>query len=294
MTQDVTNEINNNQSEEVNNSVVNNETENTELSNESNTSESPQYNDVEKRAMKRGWVPREKLGDDRTFRSAKDFLDFGELGDKIKSLNDHNKNLENELNNVATIIKKREKFAYEEAIKTLGQQRREAIENGDVSGVDQLDEKINLHKKYSSEIEETKKPYEPKAEVKQWLEQRTTSWLNNKIPENVEMMQEARFFEESYLLKNPSDEIGALNYAEERIKKIYPHRFNETPRNRKEEVAGGESSNAGRSAATTKYKYDRSKVTASLTQMAQQWVKRGVFKSVEEYYEAMEKSENAR
>lgn len=236
------------------------------------------YTDIEKRAIERGWRPKESYkGDD--WRPAKEFLDRGELLEKIHRQNREISGMKDTLRNVEDLMQRREEFARQKTIEELTKLRREAIQEGDVATVERLDEDLNKTRQEESR-NAAKKPL-PR-DVMDWVKERQNSWFNRDNLENAEMMDEAAKIEHRVYLLNPTiDPLDALEMTEAEIKRKYPHRFKNAARTKTPDVESD-----GERAPVRRKKYDPSKVTPQLKRIANDFVRRGVFKSDEEYYEA--------
>lgn len=105
--------------------------------------------DYEARARAHGWKPKEEfVGDETKWVDAKEFVELGEK--KLPILRETNRRLESKINSMQQSIQKmqaiyeaREKAAVAEAIEKLKAERREAIEDGDYSRVEQIEKKID-------------------------------------------------------------------------------------------------------------------------------------------------------
>jgi hypothetical protein len=237
--------------------------------------DAPQYTADEAEAMKKGWKPKDQF-EGEGWRSAREFLERGELLDTIHSLkrevNDYKKSMEN----VETLIKRREESARKQAMEELTKARREAIQSGDVETVERLDEDIYKARK---EIE-TPVSTLP-SDVAEWIENQK-SWFNPDTAENKRMMKFATAIEEDIRSANPNiSNREALQEVEAEIKKRFPHRFESAAR-KKPDVEMGTTAAGQRK----KPKYNPADVTDGLKKIARDFVRKGVFKSEEEYYES--------
>lgn len=115
----------------------------------------PEYADAVAKAKLLGWVPKEQFrGQESAWRDAPEFLEFGERMNPI--LRENNRRLEAELlaskQQIANIQKQVAEFAklheqtkaeaYKQALADLKMQKKEALENGDLDAVVELDEQI--------------------------------------------------------------------------------------------------------------------------------------------------------
>jgi hypothetical protein len=141
--------------------------------------------EVEKQAMELGWKPKEQFeGDEGDFRSAKDFIERGEMIGKIRSTSQQLKKVEDALRHIASQNKAVYAKGYDQAINDLKAQRREALADGDLVKADDLQEKIEETKELKVRaVSETGRPVEelgqtnPKHE--EWLAR--NPWYENKV-----------------------------------------------------------------------------------------------------------------
>lgn len=191
---------------------------------------------IEDRASEKGWVPKEEWeGDPDQWRPAKEFIDRGELMDRISSqsrqLDKYNskiEDLEKSLTILAEHNKKIAKQEYEKAIKDLKTKKAEALQYGDHDTVVEIDEQMDELKESKKEIdkaEETQpksKNEGPHPDVVQWME--SNSWYNN----NLVLQGAADAIAKQYLSSNPSSADNpkeVLDYVSREIRKEFPDKF---------------------------------------------------------------------
>lgn len=190
---------------------------------------------VEARASEKGWVPQDEWeGDPDQWRPAKEFLDRGELMDRISSqsrqlekYSTEVEELKDGLKVLAEHNKKVAKIEYEKAMKDLKSRKAEALSYGDHDTVVELDDQIDELKESKKEIEEVEqKPQQknngPHPDVVRWME--SNSWYNN----NMVMQGAADAIARQYLSQNPSaesDPSKVLDYVSREIRKEFPEKF---------------------------------------------------------------------
>jgi hypothetical protein len=246
------------------------------------TSDTPK-NSAEEEARKHGWRPKEEFEDQEKWVDAKEFLYRRDLMDKIHNQNRNMKRMTEELetykrsiDNVEKIITRREELARKQEREVILRERREAIQNGDVEAVERLDEKIFNLNDSATKKEEPAIPLE----TQDWIKQHQSNWFNKNSVENIEMVEEAARIEKRIYQANPNVQVSdALQTIDKEMRRKYPHRFRNPNLDRKPEVEG-----TGEYAATKKPKYDQGKITPALNQIADQFVKKGLFKTKDEYY----------
>jgi hypothetical protein len=245
-------------------------------------SETPK-NSAEEEARKHGWRPKEEFENQEKWVDAKEFLYRRDLMDKIHNQSRNMKRMTEELetykrsiDNVEKIITRREELARKQEREVILRERREAIQNGDIEAVERLDEKIFNLNESAGQKEEPAIPHE----TQDWIKQHQTNWFNKNSVENIEMMEEAARIEKRIYQANPNIQVSdALQTIDKEMRRKYPHRFRNPNLDRKPEVEG-----TGEYAATKKPKYDQGKITPALNQIADQFVKKGLFKTKDEYY----------
>lgn len=107
-------------------------------------SDEPQYTEVELKAIEQGWKPKDKWeGDPEDHRSAREYLDRGELLGKIKSQNQQLAEIRDALKGMTEHNKRVYAAGYENAIKELKQQKLNALREGEPEQVLAIDDKID-------------------------------------------------------------------------------------------------------------------------------------------------------
>jgi len=101
------------------------------------------YSDNELRAMELGWKPKDKFeGSEDDWRSAKDFLERGEMIGKIRSQSKQLASVEQALKYISTQNVKMYSKGYDNAMTELKHQKRQALADGDHVAADVIAEKI--------------------------------------------------------------------------------------------------------------------------------------------------------
>lgn len=107
------------------------------------TKEADTYSDNELRAMELGWRPKDKFeGSEDDWRSAKDFLERGEMIGKIRSQSKQIQSVEQALKYISTQNARMYSKGYENALAELKTQKRQALADGDAVQADIIAEKI--------------------------------------------------------------------------------------------------------------------------------------------------------
>ncbi|MHB8602186.1 MAG: hypothetical protein ACYC9R_06390 [Nitrosotalea sp.] len=116
----------------------------------------PEYTDIEQRAIDQGWQPKEKWdGDPEDHRSAKEYLDRGELLGKIKTQSQQIREVKEMLNHLSVHNQKVYLAGYENAVRQLKQARLNALKEGEVEVVGQIEDRIEEHNRAIDTIKNT-------------------------------------------------------------------------------------------------------------------------------------------
>ena len=181
---------------------------------------------VETKAADQGWKPKEEWvaegGDPDEWRSAREFVDRGELLKQIHNQNRKLKQIEQGHDALkqhhSTVYEK----AYKDAVASLKAQRRAAMIDGDLDAVDIIEEQIEETKaEYQSEQAKIKQqPVRPDPQFVAWVDRNT--WYET----NEDLREFADFKGISYAKKHPGIEPAAvLKHVEEEVKKKFPEEF---------------------------------------------------------------------
>lgn len=120
----------------------------------SEESKEPQYTEVEQRAMEMGWRPQSEFnGDEANFVDAKEFIGRKPLFDKIDSQSRQIKAVTKALEEFKNHYSKVNENAYERALSSLKNQRKQALTDGDGDKFEQIDEQI---KSVETQMEEVR------------------------------------------------------------------------------------------------------------------------------------------
>lgn len=124
--------------------------------------EAPQYTELELEAMKQGWKPLDQWeGEPEKHRSAREFLDRGELLGVQKQMRDELRELRNQIRFMSEHQRKVQSAAYEQALKDLRAQKAEAIERGDGQAAVILDEQIDMQRQALNAVKQAPPQQEP-------------------------------------------------------------------------------------------------------------------------------------
>lgn len=240
--------------------------------------------DFELRASEKGWVPEDEWeGDPTDWRPAKEFLDRGELMDRISSqtrqlerYSSEVQDLKSGLKVLAEHNKKVAKLEYEKAMKDLKGKKAEALSYGDHDTVVELDEQIDELKESKKEIEEVEekpqdKRSEPHPDVIKWMGD--NSWYNT----NMIMQGAADAIAKQYLSQNPKaqeDPVQVLEYVTKEIRKEFPDKF--STKRKPAGVPDPSSSGGSRSSASGTKKHSVKSLSTEQRKIAKKFADTGV------------------
>lgn len=111
------------------------------------TSSEPKYTEVEKVALSQGWKPKDQWdGNPDEHRSAREYLDRGELLGKIKVQNEQLREIRTALQGMSDHNRRVYAAGYENALKELKVQKLQALKEGEAEQVLAIDDKIDSTK----------------------------------------------------------------------------------------------------------------------------------------------------
>lgn len=188
---------------------------------------------VEAEASKMGWTPKDQFkGDPAMWRTADEFVERGKnmlpiVKDKVKRQERQIAELTRTVQDFAEHMTKTEQRAYERALTTLREQRKEAIAAGDGEAFDKADDAIaDLKKEAETKAAKAAPKAEPgdDPEYADW-ESRNQTWL--KDPKMQAFGESAA----AYLRKSGEKATGAefLELVTQEVKEKFPDKF-ENPR----------------------------------------------------------------
>lgn len=214
---------------------------------------------VEQRAMEQGWVPQDQWdGPEDQWRPAKEFLDRGELFEKINAQNRDLKELRKALVDLRNHNAKIAEIEYKRALADLKSQKREALADGNVDAVMDIDDKIEAVKEaqQAHAAPEVPQPSEVNPIFQTWL-QRNKWFESNRV-----MRAYANDLGKELAMRGLSP-AEVLEQVEQEVKKEFADKFRNPARERPGAVEG--STHKGRSGSSE---------TMELTDMERQVMQR--------------------
>lgn len=141
--------------------------------------------------------------------------------------------------------------SYARAIKDLKAQRDAAIEDGDKTAVERLDEQIDHAKQAQAKAKQADIPGHE--EIAEW-ESKNPWIVQGSAQYDAEATEDAKAFFVAHLNRHPGDTTGALEAVEKKMRKTYPEKFGAPKPQQREQprapaVEGGRSPAGGKPAA---------------------------------------------
>ena len=187
--------------------------------------------DFEGIAKEKGWRPKEEFeGEVDSWVGAEEFVKRQPLFDKIKVQSKKLKELEKTVEALAKHYQTNVTQAKERAILDLKAEKREAIELGEVTKVEEIDQKIAHVQQMSEPVV---KPPALAPELEQFLDDQK-DWFNK----NEDMTSFAVAYNETFLKKHPGDLGKSLEETLKAVRKAYPDHFENTRRRAPAPVEG--------------------------------------------------------
>ena len=182
-----------------------------------------QYTAIELKAMEQGWKPLEEWeGEPDEHRSAKEYLDRGDLLKTIKQTNSKVREMEAMLTHLSAQNKRVYEAGYQKALVDLKSQRAEAMREGDVDKVLQIEEKIDETKEALNTIKRA-----PVTQVQQGPTPAYQDWLskNQWYLKDASLHHWTNGMSAEYFKINPhATEQEVLDYLHEEIRKEFPNK----------------------------------------------------------------------
>jgi len=242
--------------------------------------QAPELSPVEQEAREQGWVPKEEFnGDEHKWVDAGEFLRRGELFKRIDMQNRELKDVKRALNELSKLQADLREVEYKNALKTLREQKKQALEEGDADAVIAAEERIDLVKEEQNKV--------------RVAEQSAPEESGEEHPEFVEWKDRNSWYVSSAPMKAFADALGrdlraegltpreVLKRVEQEVKKEFPHKFSNPRQNRPNPVESG--SKGGRSNGSFQLSPEQRKVMMT-------FVRTGAL-TEKEYIESLKKLE---
>jgi len=182
------------------------------------------YTEAEEKALAKGWKPEEEFdGPKEQFRSAREFLDRGELLDKIK---DQSRELKKVTDIVSSLSEQNRQVyiaGYRRALAELQKHKAEAITDRDPTKLAQVENAIDQTKEAIRQVQAAPAPTQQVGETQAFKDfKETNSWYNDSSALRKWAHSEAGEFVQN----NPNaSEEQVYAYIEKQVKKEFPEKF---------------------------------------------------------------------
>lgn len=192
----------------------------------------PQLSPDEEKAIARGWVPKEEWVEagnkEEDWKPAKVFNEHGEMIGKIRGYERKTAELERAVQFMHQKSQEVYESGYQAALKSLRQEKREALAEGDLVKADEIDEKIDETR---SKLEQTRRtpPPQPQAAVDPEFEawRNANPWYNDGV---MQKFADALAIEYINVNKGQVTAADVRDFVEKEVKKEFAHKFKQTPR----------------------------------------------------------------
>lgn len=197
------------------------------------TDEKPAPTPTQEKALEQGWKPKDQFeGNEEEFIDAAEFVRRGELFGKIEHQSRELKSVKDALNALRQHNSKIEQSAYDRALKSLKDQRRQAIVDGETDKAFQIEDQIDEAQKDRDRVAR-----EAAVPAVQTIPPEFTAWMD-KNP----------WYTKDKIMRVAADKIGldygaegrspaeVLKLVEREIKEAFPHKFTNPARERESAV----------------------------------------------------------
>ncbi len=225
----------------------------------------PDISEIEIEAISKGWKPEQDFDvPDKEYVSAEVFLGREPIFKKMKAMehrsNRDNRRLREQVQDLTDMMKDSRAQGYDQALRDLGDKRKEAVEIGDIDAFNSIDSEYEKVQQAIAKHEAT-----PRVETQQEIDpaalefqDRNKDWFNNNTQENTDMVNQAVTVDQYLSEAKPYlTEIQRLDLVEKELKELYPHRFTNSKKKQPAAVESVQRAGVAESqkAASTRLKY---------------------------------------
>lgn len=191
---------------------------------EAQAADTTEYTDVEKEAMEQGWRPDGKKSAEEWMRAGSLFAKIHSKNKKLDEKDQTISELQEQMNELRSFMNQQKEIGYQQAIVELENKRTEAIKNGDVEAVSQIDTEIRN--------QEVANPAPSKKAIQEFVD-RHNSWYNSPTQIGQEMTQFA-IQKDNELASLGLDPYEQLRRVEDAVKEQFveyfePHKARKAP-----------------------------------------------------------------
>lgn len=248
---------------------------------------------IEDKAMDKGWRPEDEwTGEADAWRPAKEFLDRGELMDRISDQTRQLRGQKDELETVKVALKEmgthNSKIAekeYDKAMLDLKSLKVQAMEIDDYEQIVEVDEQIQELKQAKKEVVAAPEaaPQESHPEIESWMAE--NQWYGR----DVIMRGAADSISQEYMNMNPGSRDNpkdVLQYVEKVMREEFPHKFGDKPTQRRRPAATSE---VGEPMARSsgKAKYTARDMNGMQKKICRTFIEAGAFKTEQDYVDQL-------
>lgn len=250
------------------------------------------YSPIEEKAMARGWRPLEEwTGDPDAWTDARNFVQHGELMDKISKQNELIKKQGKTVDGLKRVQKDVEKKALERAKAQLLAEKEEALANQDFAAVVQIDEKISQSNQQIADANDDSNDIVSDAEAFDNYFKSTWKKANDWYDSNdvMQIYADRKGVELFTTYAGTLDAAEIFEKLDKEMKDKFPHEFEN--QRRSAPAAVGRASTGGQSGGRSTV----SKLVANLSsverEVGEEYVKAGYYKDLNEYAQALKDSD---
>lgn len=206
--------------------------------------ETREYSEVEQQAIEQGWRPKEEWeGDETKWRSAKEFVERGELYSKIDTMGRDLKDTKKALKMLQEHHSKLKEVEYNKALTELKAAQKKNLESGDADAYLETTELL-------TDLKAEQKAREVYQEqMPEQVDPRFTAWVekNKWYAQEPAMKKHADLIGEVYARQNPDLEpVDVLSYVTKEIKEKFKDKFVNPNRNKQTVEGRGTSAPASK------------------------------------------------
>ena len=246
---------------------------------------------IEEKALDKGWRPEDEwTGEPDQWRTAKEFLDRGELMDRISDQTRQLRGQKDELENIKTALKEmgthNSKIAekeYDKAMLDLKSLKVQAMEVDDYEQIVEVDEQIQELKEAKKEVGATPAAPTVHPDIETWMSE--NQWYGR----DVIMRGAADSISQEYLNMNPEARDkpkDVLQYVEKVMREEFPHKFDEKLTQRRRPTATSEVGEPMARSAS-KGKYTARDMNSMQKKICRTFIEAGAFKTEQEYVDQL-------
>ncbi len=242
---------------------------------------------IEQKALDRGWRPKEEwTGDPEQWRSAKEFMDRGELLDKISSQSRELKQITAIVSQLSEQNRQVYKAGYQKALNELRGFKAKAVTDQDGAAVVKIDDAIDATKEAIRKIDDAPSPTQAVQETDAFIRfKENNSWYN----ESEAMRHWAHGMGLTFANRNPQvSEEKVYEFIEKEYRKEFPHKVRGQRELPSSPEGGSRRSEGGKGAPSGKAAFDKllAGMPEDQARVAKDMVRRGIVtaeKYVEDY-----------